>query len=231
MSSLPPAAQRPPVRANERFQAHAANLLGHDTEAIFTYLHRTAPETDTAADTAELLRLEIPALLRRYRARTLLDLPCGDPGWLSHADLRGITYTGGDIVPDIVTSNSRRYGGTRRHFVRLNLCRDPLPRADVVLCRDGLVHLGYPRIFRAFANLRRSGCTYLLATTFLELDANAEIDTGDWRPLNLCLPPFALPEPLDVIVEGCTEVGGAYADKALGLWRIADLPHLPRMTG
>ena len=53
MSSLPPAAQRPPVRANERFQAHAANLLGHDTEAIFTYLHRTAPETDTAADTAE----------------------------------------------------------------------------------------------------------------------------------------------------------------------------------
>src|SRR2546421_7352121 len=56
MSSLPPAAQRPPVRANERFQAHAANLLGHDTEAIFTYLHRTAPETDTAADTAELLR-------------------------------------------------------------------------------------------------------------------------------------------------------------------------------
>ena len=40
-----------------------------------------------------------------------------------------------------------------------------------------------------------------------------------------------LPEPLDVIVEGCTEVGGAYADKALGLWRIADLPHLPRMTG
>ena len=118
MSSLPPAAQRPPVRANERFQAHAANLLGHDTEAIFTYLHRTAPETDTAADTAELLRREIPALLRRYRARTLLDLPCGDPGWLSHADLRGITYTGGDIVPDIVTSNSRRYGGTRRHFVR-----------------------------------------------------------------------------------------------------------------
>ena len=99
-----------------------------------------------------------------------------------------------------------------------------------MLCRDGLVHLGYPQIFRAFANLRRSGSTYLLATTFLELDANAEIDTGDWRPLNLCLPPFTLPEPLDVIVEGCTDAGGAYEDKALGLWRIADLPELPRMT-
>jgi hypothetical protein len=98
----------------------------------------------------------------------------------------------------------------------------------VVLCRDGLVHLGYAQIFRAFANLRRSGCTYLLATTFLELDANAEIDTGDWRPLSLCLPPFALPEPLEVIVEDWTADDGAYADKALGLWRVADLPELPR---
>jgi hypothetical protein len=230
MSSLPPAAQRPPARANERFQAHAAQLVGHDTEAIFIYLHRTAPETDVAAETTDLLRREIPRLLRRYRARSLLDLPCGDAAWLSGADLRGIGYTGGDIVPDIVANNTRRYGGTRQ-FVRLNLCRDPLPRADVVLCRDGLVHLGYPQIFRAFANLRRSGCTYLLATTFLELDANAEIDTGDWRPLNLCLPPFALPEPLDIIDEGCTEVDGAYADKALGLWRVTDLPELPRMTG
>src|SRR6266581_1513853 len=47
MSSLPPAAQRPPVRANERFQAHAANLIGHDTEAIFTYLYRTTPVSDS----------------------------------------------------------------------------------------------------------------------------------------------------------------------------------------
>ena len=230
MSSLPPAAHRPPVRANERFQAHAANLIGHDTEAIFTYLYRATPVSDSEQAATEVLRREIPRLLRRYRVRSLLDLPCGDFGWLSQADLAGIGYTGGDIVPELVASNARRYGGRRREFRCLNLSRDPLPRADVVLCRDGLVHLGYPQIFRAFANLRRSGCTYLLATTFLELDANAEIDTGDWRPLNLCLPPFALPEPLDVIVEGCTEVGGAYADKALGLWRVADLPKLPRMT-
>ena len=230
MSSLPPAAQRPPVLANERFQAHAAHLVGHDTQAIFTYLYRATPATESEPAGTEVLRDEIPDLLRRYRAKSVLDLPCGDFGWLSGADLAGIRYTGGDIVPEVVTNNVRRYSGKGRRFVRLNLCRDPLPRSDVVLCRDGLVHLGYAKIFRAFTNLRRSGSTYLLATTFLELDANAEIDTGDWRPLNLCLPPFTLPEPLDVIVEGCTDVGGAYADKALGLWRIADLPELPRMT-
>lgn len=228
MSSLPPAGQRPPVLANERFKEHAANLIGHDTEAIFTYLYRTSRVAEPEDPATEVLRVEVPKLLRKRRARSVLDLPCGDFGWLSRADLTGIEYTGGDIVPDLVAGNSRRYGGPGRRFQCLNLTRDPLPRVDVVLCRDGLVHLGYPHIFRAFANLRRSGSTYLLATTFLELDANAEIDTGDWRPLNLCLPPFALPEPLEVIVEDWTADDGAYADKALGMWRVADLPELPR---
>ena len=183
------------------------------------------------ANRAKLIReLTAATVARRGGVLLLLDLPCGDFGWLSRADLTGIAYTGGDIVPDLVAQNSRRYRGPGRRFRYLNLSRDPLPRADVVLCRDGLVHLGYPQIFRAFANLRRSGSTYLLATTFLELDANTEIDTGDWRPLNLCLPPFALPKPLAVIVEQWTAGDGAYADKALGLWRVADLPELPRTT-
>jgi hypothetical protein len=236
MSPLPPAAQRPPVLANERFQAHAANLIGHDTEAIFTYIYRTNLWGDDGSpcgvgsdlESTAVLRREVPRLLRRYAVRSLLDLPCGDFGWLSQANLSGIDYTGADIVPDLVEGNIQRYAGPGRRFVRLNLASDPLPRADVVLCRDCLVHLRYEQIFRAFANLRRSRSTYLLATTFLELDANAEIDTGDWRPLNLTLPPFALPDPLAVVIEDCTEIDGAYADKALGLWRVADLPELPR---
>ena len=34
---------------------------------------------------------------------------------------------------------------------------------------------------------------------------------------------FNLPTPEGVLVEGCLESEGAYADKALGLWRIANL--------
>jgi hypothetical protein len=44
--------------------------------------------------------------------------------------------------------------------MRLDLTGDPLPRVDVVLCRDCLVHLSFQNIFRAFANLRRSGSRY-----------------------------------------------------------------------
>jgi hypothetical protein len=44
--------------------------------------------------------------------------------------------------------------------------------------------------------------------------------------LNLQLPPFNFPAPLRLIEENCTEDGGKYADKSLGLWRLSDLPDL-----
>jgi hypothetical protein len=36
--------------------------------------------------------------------------------------------------------------------------------------------------------------------------------------LNLQCAPFNLPPPIDVLIEDCKEGGGAYIDKALGLW-------------
>ena len=51
---------------------------------------------------------------------------------------------------------------------------------------------------------------------------------GKWRTLNFNLPPFDFPEPMLVINEKCTEADGAFKDKSLGVWRLADLPlHLP----
>lgn len=236
MPPLPPAAQRPPVLANVRFSEHVDRLVGRPPAEIFTYIFDSNLWGSTQSDSgvgSELaatatVRGEIPALLRRLRARTLLDAPCGDFGWLAQADLSRVDYIGADIVAALVARNAERYPGPRRRFLCLDLITDPLPRADVVLCRDCLVHLNYPQIFATFANLRRSRSRYLLTTTFVELDANYDVDTGDWRAVNLCLPPFRLPEPEALIIEGCTEVGGAYADKALGLWKISDLPEHPR---
>jgi hypothetical protein len=171
------------------------------------------------------VRDQLPALLMALGAKSLLDLPCGDFGWLSTVPL-DLDYVGGDIVPALVEANTARYAtaGSRRRFVTLDLTSDPLPRADVVLCRDCLVHLSFAHIAQAFANLRRSGSTWLLTTTFLEHDVNVDIESGDWRMLNLMHAPFNLPAPEMVVVEGCVESEGAYADKALGVWRISDLP-------
>jgi hypothetical protein len=184
-----------------------------------------APEQTTE------LRRALPALLTELAVRTLLDLPCGDYSWMRTIGLSGIRYIGADLLPEIVQSLAAEFGGPRREFLVLDLTRDRLPRADLLLCRDCLVHLSYADIRRALANVARSGIPYLLATTFPAGDANEDIVTGDWRVLDLEGAPFHLPPPERILNEGCTEGDGAFADKSLGLWRVAELRELPFLIG
>ena len=151
----------------------------------------------------------------------MLDLPCGDFGWLSTVPL-DLDYTGGDIVAALVASNEERFGGpgSRRRFLRLDLTADPLPRADVVLCRDCLVHLKNRQVVSALRNFRRSGSTYLLATTFGDSRPNVDGPLGGWRPAHLEGPPFGLGEPLRRISEAESVEDPRFSDKCLGLWRL-----------
>ncbi len=219
---------RPPAVAHVRFQQAARELAGLDLADTFTRIHDTnlwgSDESrsglGSAVDATAKLREAIPRLLASLNARSLLDIPCGDFGWLSQCDLGDIEYTGADIVTSIVSRNQERYGAARRRFVQADLTVGPLPSADVVLCRDCLVHLSFANIARGLDVIAASGSTYLLTTTFTAHEANEDCADGDWRMLNLQAAPFGFPEPIAVIVEGCTEAGGAYADKTLGLWRV-----------
>ena len=78
----------------------------------------------------------------------MLDVPCGDFYWMRLVPL-DVDYTGGDIVSDIVARNQAQYGDERRRFLRLDLLQDPLPAADLIFCRDCLVHLSNAHIRRA----------------------------------------------------------------------------------
>jgi SAM-dependent methyltransferase len=174
----------------------------------------------TLEQTGEL-RSQLPLLLNELGVRSVLDAPCGDFNWMRHV-VAGIEhYTGVDVVPDIIEANQRSYGCPTREFRVADICQDPLPCADLVLCRDCLVHLCFADIFRAIGNFRRSGSRYLLTTTFTGLPGNADIVTGEWRPLNLLLPPFGFPVPERVLNERCSE--GSWHDKCLALWPLEAL--------
>jgi len=168
------------------------------------------------------LRQALPKLLRELGARTLLDAGCGDHRWLARIELPAERYIGVDLVAGLIDRNSSlRIAG--REFRAGDFTRDALPAADLVLTRDSLVHYDFATALKSLANLRRSGARWLLATTFPDRRDNREIELGGWRPLNLTLPPFNLPQPVRIITEGCTENGGAYRDKSLGLWRLDEL--------
>lgn len=228
-----PARSRPDVLAHTRFRECADELRGLAPEELFTRIWRSnmwGAETSASglgsedAATAQL-RAELPKLFRRLDIETLLDLPCGDFGWMSRAELGLRRYIGADIVRDLVAVNQGRYATPDGSisFAHLDLLNDALPAMDAILCRDCLVHFSFANIRRALDNIRRSGCRFLIATTFVEHDLNEDAADGDWRLLNLERGPFNFPAPVAVLNEGCTEAGNGYSDKSLGVWRIAGL--------
>ena len=223
---------RPITVAERRFAEQEAALSGLTLEERFARIYETNlwadAETRSGAgsslDNTASLRAALPGLLQRLDARRLLDVPCGDFNWMSQVDLSGIDYIGGDIVDSIVDANRERYESQTREFLKMDLTRGPLPNADVILCRDCLVHFSFANIIAAFRTMKASGAQFLITTTFLDREVNKDIVDGDWQPLNLVQSPFLLPPPHSVILEDCMEEGGAYADKALAVWRVSDLP-------
>lgn len=169
------------------------------------------------------VRKALPVLLKQIGARTMVDAPCGDFYWMKEVKLELDHYIGIDIVPDLVGRNQRQYADGIREFRTQNITNEPLSNADVIFCRDCLVHLSYSDIADAIRNFKDSGAAYLLTTTFVGPRKNRDIVTGDWRPLNLQRPPWNFPEPITIIDEQCTQSRGRYRDKALGLWRLSDL--------
>ncbi len=138
----------------------------------------------------------------------MIDIPCGDFHWMQHVDLSGIQYVGADVVQEAHRQEQFWHAKPGIRFLHLDLINGPLPTVDLVFCRDCLVHFSYAHIRAALRNIVRSESTYLMATTFASRRGNTDISTGGWRPLNLAAPPFAFPEPLVLLNEGCTEAGG-----------------------
>ncbi len=202
-----------------------------DAEKIFTRIYarnswhnaESKSGPGSTVGRTDLLRSRLSELVSELEVRSLLDVPCGDFNWMRLTELPGVEYVGADVVPEMVRANTLAYGSPGRKFVHLDMLRSPLPKVDLVLCRDGLVHFSFSDIARALRAIKESRSAYLLATTFTACSRNTDVPTGDWRPLNLDLAPFRFPPALRMVPDGPLP-DGAYPDKMLALYRIDDLP-------
>ena len=179
-------------------------------------------------DQTRRIREVLPKVLEAFGIRSLVDAPCGDGNWIRTVNQGLDRYVGVDIVPQLI-DDLLKLARENECFICRDLVTDELPRADAVLCRDALVHLSFSQALSALRNIERSGARFLIATTFPGR-VNKDIATGGWRPLDLCAPPFELGPPMVLIDEECTESGGRYSDKSLGVWWIgaSQPPAVPR---
>jgi len=158
----------------------------------------------------------LEGLITDLGIKTLLDIPCGDFCWMNTVDLSGVDYTGADIVDEMLEDNRRQYPG--RGFEKIDLLKDSLPNADLILCRDAIIHFSDEDLATSLDAIARSGSTWLLATTYRETTRNTPIATGQRRLLNMELAPVSLP-PADRYIMEDTDPG-VLSGKAMGLWRL-----------
>ena len=200
-------------------------------EAIFTSIynnHRwgdneSVSGTGSKIEQTKAIAAFMPRLFRKYNIRNVLDIPCGDFNWMQHVDLSAINYVGADIVPALISKNTRSYAAQHVNFFLADIITDKLPKVDLVFCRDCFVHFSDKHISAAIENIKKSGTELILTTTFPH-HSNFDIVTGNWRPLNLQTEPFCFPQPLELFNEGFHPEKTGISDKSLALWRVSDLP-------
>ena len=202
----------PRRRVRAAFKRHFDNRGWNEPE--------TASGRGSSLRSTEAIRRELPALFAEFHVRRIIDAGCGDFHWFRELELPLDSYLGIEVVEELTRQNQERHGGDRRRFITLDIIRDPLPQADLILCRDCLVHLKNRQVMAALRNFRRSHSTYLLATTFTASHPNHDVPLGGWRAINLQRPPFELGQPLRLISEARSVEDPRFTDKALGLWRL-----------
>lgn len=174
------------------------------------------------------IRSWLPRIVDRYEIGSLIDAPCGDCRWMAHIGFLETEYIGIDCVPSLIETNRKRFPG--RKFECLDLLEGNLPEAELVLCRDLLIHLSNHDCQRALKRLATTNAKWIITTTFTGDRENLDIVSGDFRAVQLERPPFNLPPPAELCNEACTLGNGRFVDKSLGLWPMSALSRVNEVS-
>ncbi|MBS0605876.1 MAG: class I SAM-dependent methyltransferase [Parachlamydiales bacterium] len=131
--------------------------------------------------------------LESHDISSILDIGCGD--WVLGKEIHWgeRIYTGIDVVPDLIIKNRESFATSRVRFLNLDILSDPMPEADLLICKDVLMHLPISDIFKMLDKLKKYKYCIIVNDFFPLWNAqNSEIRIGEYRPLGLTSYPFNL---------------------------------------
>jgi len=169
-------------------------------------------------ENTQALRAALPPLMQELGVTSLLDVPCGDFNWMRYTDLGHVSYIGGDIIDEIVTSNQQRHAQPGREFRKIDILASDLPRCDLIMVRDLFNHFPTKEVLACLRRINATGFKFLLVGHYGNVTSNADTHMGGSRPINFRLPPFSFPEPVRTILEDYEphrELG-----RSMTLWRL-----------
>lgn len=151
---------------------------------------------------------KVTDLMLKWNMTSIFDSGCNICEWIKHAPFKenDIAYSGGDISSILVQRAKSNFPGVE---ISVHDCRyDPLPKVDLILSSDVMIHLNNTDKIKFLKNFCNSGSNYLLmtdsGTRFTGNPVNIDFNYTknlSFKPVYWNLDPWNFPEPLDVIDE------------------------------
>lgn len=136
----------------------------------------------------------VSGFIRMNNISSVVDIGCGDWQFSKFMDFGGASYTGLDVVPALIDSNSARFGGPQCQFALMPTDLSDTPSGDLLLMKDVLQHLPDREIRRFVTDVFPRFRYCLITNSYQKLDTgqNHEIRVGNFRCLDLTAAPYRL---------------------------------------
>ena len=170
------------------------------------------------------IKKSLREFIKRNDIKSIIDIPCGDWKWMSELDLSDLEYVGYDIVDELISDNQRKYAKNNITFKVKNLVDEKLPKSDLIIIRDLLVHLDHKDIIKCLTNLNDSDFKFVGITNYPRILSHKNRLLGDylrlgdkWRPINFSIYPYNLPSP-DFNISDTNDLSEIDKEKYISIW-------------
>lgn len=150
--------------------------------------------TGSTVELTVVYRAYLQNFLKEHGIHSVVDAGCGDWEFSRVIDWSGIDYKGYDIVESVVQQDRRQYGAPDRQFYVADVVEADLPPADLLIVKHVLQHLPNRDVAKFLKQLPKYRHAIFVDGVDSEtLTApNVDIVAGQYRPIDLTRPPFAL---------------------------------------
>ncbi len=171
------------------------------------------------------IKKSLSEFIKYNNIKSIIDIPCGDWKWMSEFDLSDLEYFGYDVVDDLILENQRKYKKKNITFDVKNLVNEKLPKSDLIIIRDLLVHLDHIDIIKCLTNLDDSDFKFIGITNYPKIISHKKRLFGDylrlgdkWRPINFSIYPYNLPSP-DFNLSDTNDLSEIDKNKYISIWK------------
>lgn len=141
--------------------------------------------------------------LKKYEVKSVVDFGCGDWSFSQYIDWSGISYTGYDVVKEVIERNNNKFAYGDCVFIHADGIQINLPSADLLICKDVLQHLSNDSISAFLKQCKKF--KYCLITNDINDGFNQDSPEGGYRPLDLTKAPFWVPGLKIFTYMGCPQ--------------------------